>query len=346
MRIMVIFGGKSVEHEVSIISGYQVMGELKDYDLYPVYVTKDNEMIYVPNVKIEDYKNENYILKKGKKINLRKKGFNKYDIDICINVMHGTNGEDGLMASILEYYNIPYTSSHYIGASVGQDKVFMKDILKVNNIKVIDYEYIYDYQINTYVPKIEYPLIIKPSRLGSSVGIKKITNSTELYDGLKECFRLDNKVIIEKYIDNIREINCAFIGDHENVLHSNIEEIINDNDILNYNDKYDSKLSGTKRIIPAKINDVIKNKVIELGNKVMNILNLSGVIRIDYIISNDEIYINEVNTIPGSLAMYLFDNKKEMLQKLMRVGFKKYYHKEKRKYSFNNNILEGKSIKK
>lgn len=344
---MVLFGGKSVEHDVSIITGYQAISMLDDHEIFPVYVTKNNDLLLVKNLGINDFKNEKFVLKKGKKIKLRKKGFNHIDIDAAVVCMHGTNGEDGLMAALLEFYSIPFTSSSHISAGACQDKSVMKSIFKANDIPIIPYEILYDCDfIDGRYGNIDVPCIIKPANLGSSVGIKVCHTYEELTKGLQDAFRFDSKVIIEKYIKDFREINCAFIGDYELQTESRIEEVVKTKEMLDYEDKYDSKVSGSKRIIPARLDDKLCDEIITLGKKVIKVLDASGVCRIDYILSDGKIYVNEINTIPGSLSNYLFEPNDKLMNQLLKLAFKKYYHSLQKTYAFKANILNYNSLKK
>ena len=342
MNIMVIFGGESVEHEVSIITAYQLIERLNRHTVYPIYITKDSDMLYVKKSTISDFKGSDY-LKKSVKAQFTKKGFNKKKMDVAIIAMHGTNGEDGMMASLLNFYDIPFVGSNSISAGIGQDKGFMKDILSKNDIPVIPYQILYDYEFISNEYKVKLPCIIKPARLGSSIGIKVAFNDEELHEYLKETFLYDKKVIIEDYLPNLRELNCAFVGDYEYQNESNIEEILKKKPLLDYDDKYLLKNSG--RIIKAVVDKNLEKRIVELGKKTMRLFDCSGVCRIDYLVDGDNVYVNEINTIPGSFSFYLFDEDFPLLEQLLKIAFKDYYNRKKKVYSFNNNILDSSGIK-
>lgn len=377
IKVGVIFGGETVEHEVSIISALQAINNIdkEKYEVVPIYISKDRVWYTGDSLlDIEIYKDFESIKKECKEVVLTKidnKFYlvttktlfkNKIEIDLAFPIVHGNNVEDGSLQGYLETINIPYVGSPVMGASVGQDKVAMKQIFASCNIPVVDYVWFYDQEylnnkekIEEKVNKLGYPVIVKPANLGSSVGISLAKNKEELDDKIMDAIKYDYKIIVEKAIDNLVEVNCSVYGNYEYQEASVIEEVTSDNDILTYTDKYIGDKKGSKskgmvsasRKIPADINEELTNKVIELSKKVYKVLNLGGVCRIDYLINSktNEVYVNEPNTIPGSLAFYLWEPKgikySELLDNLIKIAIKSYKNKNKKIRSFDTNILSN-----
>lgn len=376
IKIGVMFGGTSVEHEVSIISAVQAMHNLKTekYDIIPIYMGKD-KVWYTGKqlMDIELYKDMDLLKRYAKQVILYKKG-NEFvlqntrclrrvveTIDLVLPVVHGSGVEDGSLQGYLETIGIPYVGSNVLASALGQDKVVMKEVMKAHNLPVVDYTSLYDYEMNDFdkviekVKKICYPVIIKPANLGSSIGIEVAHNKEELYDALKNAFLYENKVVIEEKLENITEVNASVLGDYEECEVSTLEEVMGDDEILSYNDKYmsSSKTKGmvsTSRKIPAGINEKMTNQVKEYAKETFKALNLSGVARIDFLIDkNNNIYVNEPNTCPGSLSFYLWEatSKKypELLDDMINIAIKNYKNKDNKIHSFDSNILSSSGLK-
>lgn len=379
LKVGVIFGGKSVEHEVSIISAIQAINHIdKDkYDIVPIYMSKEG-IWYTGNglFKIENYKNLDNLIKQSKPVYLCnqnnefclintnriiKKVIDK--IDIAFPIVHGKNVEDGSLIGYLEILGIPYVGSGILGSALGQDKILLKQVLKYNQIPVIDYIWFYDneylHEKSKILKKIKtlgYPVIVKPASLGSSIGINFVEDESQIEASIEEAIQYDKKILIEKGISNLVELNCSVIGDYEKQETSEIEEVLSSNNILTYEDKYigggkgQNKTKGmvnTDRIIPANIDKNTYNKIQELSKSVFVALNLSGICRIDYILDkdNNQIYVNEPNIIPGSLSFYLWEPKgkkyKELLNDLIEIGLNNYKKSMKKINSFNTSLLEN-----
>ena len=394
VKIGVFFGGKSVEHEVSIITALQAIENIdKDkYEVIPIYITKDNKM-YCGNFigDINQYKNIDNLLhissqitlaqRKDKVILLKcnKKFYESsvYDyIDIAFPIVHGTNVEDGTLQGYLKMFNIPYVGCDVISSAVGMDKYVCKCLLKENDIPVLnckcftlkDYNENLDNIIEEVEKDIPYPVIVKPVNLGSSVGIQIAKTQEELKEAIEDAFCYSKKILIEKAIKNLKEINCSVVGDYEYAEASECEEPIKTDEILSFNDKY---ISGGKELgenkfgikadtsksmnagvlkLPADISPDVKKKIQELSIKTFKVLGCTGVIRIDFIIDEDtnSIYVNEVNTIPGSLSFHLWRatnlNYTDLLDKLINLSLKRNREEKNITYSFDSNILSGYSI--
>lgn len=387
IKIGLLFGGNSVEHEVSIISALQAKESFnKDkYEIIPIYITKSNEMYVGEKIgEIEEYKNIKNLINKSQRVLLVKNqnrveiikypfkmfGNNIYDyIDVAFPVVHGTNVEDGTLQGYLNMLNIPYVGCDVLSSAVGMDKYVMKTVLKDNDIKVLDCLVftLKDYSnINLIkeqvIKKFGFPVIIKPIDLGSSIGIKKANNEEELTEAIDYAFTFASKILIERAVVNLREINCAVLGDYEDAVCSECEEPVGSDEILSFNDKYLSSgsksgkttshgkgMANLQRKLPADISKEMKDEIQNIALKTFKVLGCSGVVRIDFILDNEEIYVNEINTIPGSLAFYLFEAKgekyEEELDKLISLALKRDREQKNITYTFDSNILESVNIK-
>ncbi len=380
IKVGVIFGGESVEHEVSIISALQAINNIdkNKYIVVPIYISKDKVWYTGKDLcDISIYNDLDKVKKISISVSLCKVG-NEYcllqtkgllnkivdKIDIAFPIVHGQNVEDGSLAGYLETVGIPYVGPNVLGASLGQDKVVMKQVFESSNIPVVDYVWFYE---NDYIndeekylrdiKKLEYPVLVKPASLGSSVGINFVKDENEIKDAINEAFTYDDKIVVEKAVENLIEVNCSVLGDNNMQSTSVIEQVLSDNQILTYEDKYigDSKKSGVKskgmastsRIIPARINNELAHSVSNISKDVFKVLNLSGVCRIDFLINSktNDVFVNEPNTIPGSLSYYLWEKSNikysELLDRLISISIKNYKDRRKKVFSFDTNILKN-----
>lgn len=372
LKIALIYGGRSVEHEVSILTAlqcYQALNEDK-YEGMLVYINKDNEF-YIGDVlsEVSNYENEQELLSKCKKVYLKRDRLNyyfeseglfkkKYHFDVALPLVHGKGVEDGTIYSLLSFYDIPYVGTSHINAGLSQDKVLSKMILEANNLSVVPYFWFYkdeylqhkDELINK-AKELGYPVIVKASMLGSSIGIYKCDNEDEFIKSIDTIIYYDNKILVEKAIVNIREINCALFKDGKNLVIGELEEVIKSGTILSYEDKYlKQKDSKDKRIIPALVDDKIKEDILTLAKKSYYLLNNSSLVRIDFIIDKDKniVYFNEINTIPGSLAHYLFDPMgliyPNLIDKMVNVAIKDYLDNKMQIKTYQTSLLSGYSL--
>lgn len=378
IKVGVLFGGDTVEHEVSIISAVQAMSHMNQekYEIIPIYISKDR-IWYTGKMlmDIEVYKDLDMIKRYAKQVMLTKKDgsfvlqatkgiFQKtlFTIDIAFPIVHGNNVEDGTLQGLLESIGIPYVGSRVLGSALGQDKVVMKQIMKQENLPIVDYTWFYD---NEYLEETErilkevnhlgYPVIVKPATLGSSIGITLVKDQDHIIEAINEAIRYDKKIVIEKAIEDLMEVNCSFLGNYEYGDASAIEEVMGTEEFLTYRDKYIGNKKGTKskgmastnRIIPARLDSKMTDKIQELTKEVCHALNLSGVVRIDFLIDkkNNKVYVNEPNTIPGSLSFYLWQpigkTYEALVDDLITLGIKEYKGKVKKISSFDTNILSN-----
>ena len=383
IKVGVIFGGETVEHEVSIITAVQAMEHMnKDkYDIVPIYISKDR-IWYTGKMlmDIDVYKDFNELKRYAKQVVLTKQkdGFylqntkglfkrNITDIDIAFPIVHGNNAEDGTLQGYLDSVGIPYVGSRVLGSALGQDKVIMKQIFKDTKLPIVDYIWFFDSEyaddcdsIFNRVEKLGYPVIVKPATLGSSVGITYVKDDNELANAIEEAMKYDVKIVVEKAVSNLVEVNCSVFGNYSHQETSVIEEVTSDEEFLTFADKYinggkkkgSSKgMASASRIIPARISKELENKIKETSKLAFKALNLSGVCRIDYLIDKktNKFYINEPNTIPGSLSFYLWEpaGKKymDLLDELITLAIKDYKNRARKIYSFESNILSNYGIK-
>ncbi len=383
IKVGVFFGGKSVEHEVSVISGIQALNafDKEKYDAIPIYITKNNEMYTGELIgDIKNYKNIPELLKNSIRIFLicdqgkvnmvrypeKKLGNSLVDhIDVAFPVVHGANVEDGSLQGFLAHYNIPVVGCDVASSAVTMDKYVMKAVLKDNDIPVLDCVTLHakEYQADeaaAYVKiesKIDYPVIVKPVNLGSSVGIKVAKDREGLEEALEYAFQFSQKLLIEKAITNLREINCAVLGDYESAGASECEEPIANDEILSYEDKYVGGSKGgsegmrsARRELPAKLDLETRDEIRRLAVKTFQALNCNGVSRIDFMIDKDtdRIYVNEINPIPGSLAFYLWEALgkpyPELLDDMVKLALKREREEENLMSSFESNILQNANL--
>ena len=378
IKVGIIFGGETVEHEVSIISALQAIKNIDEdkYEVVPIYIDKNrNWYTGMELLNIENYKNSNFLFKNIIPVSLckfkdefwllREKGlFRRVEdkIDVAFPIVHGTNAEDGSLAGYLESIGIPYVGSGVLGSAIGQDKVVMKQLMKSEGLPITDYVWFYDFEytndensILKDILKLGFPVIVKPARLGSSVGISVAHNIDELKTAISEASKYDEKIVVEKIVNNLVEVNASVLGSNEFAMVSELEEVMGVDEFLSYQDKYIGGKKGTKskgmastnRIIPARINRELTNEIKDLSLKIFKLLNLSGVVRIDYLIDkkNSKVYVNEPNIIPGSLSFYLWKESgkdyKTLLDDLITLSIKNYKKKKKKVYSFESNILKN-----
>ncbi len=379
-NLAVFFGCRSVEHEVSIISAVQAMHAVDrtKYDVIPIYVTKSGEMVSGDILfKIENYRDLPALLKQAKPIVLTRENgivtmkyqnngiFSKKKpvrIDIAFPVVHGTNCEDGTIAGYLEYLGLPYIGCDVLSAAVGMDKTVFKDVLKNANLPVLPCiafrarKYALDKKtiLSSAMEQFGFPVIVKPANLGSSVGITKAQNEIELETAVSLAASFADKILIEPAISSLREINCSVLGDADDCKASVLEEPFMHDEILSYQDKY---LSGQKggskgmaslgRQIPARLAEEKTAEIQDLSCKIFKAIGASGVARIDFLLDTetDTVYANEINTIPGSLAFYLWEASgvkyPELIDRLVEIAFKRQRNRDHLTFTIETNILSG-----
>ena len=387
LNIAVFMGGKATEHEISCISANQAIEAInkEKYNIIPIYIAKNNDFYTGKDLfSLKNFADLDNLKSHLKKIAIYKDGNKAYikplkgikpkatPIDLAFEVVHGTNVEDGTLAGLLELLDIPYTGPNVLGSALGQDKAIMKEVFEYEKIPCVDWFYFYGHEYKDKLPeikkkvkKIGYPVIIKPANLGSSVGIEIAHNEKELESKIKEACNYDFKLVVEKMIEDLKEVNISVMGNIFAAKVSPIEEVIKNDELLSFRDKYEgggksckklklpTKTSGSKgmastsRKIPADIKKSQKEQIEKYALQAFKALNSNGVVRIDFMIDNktNKVYINEINSIPGSLAYYLWDQDGIDFEKqcdlMVENALKMYREKEKKTYSFDTNVLKN-----
>lgn len=376
-KVAVLFGGRSVEHEVSVISGLQAFAALnrEKYDAIPVYITKNNEFYTGEGIgEIASYENIDACLRAATRVlpvpangsvellryPLKKFGNNVVAaFDVALPVVHGTNVEDGTLMGMLEMLGVPYAACDVTSSAVGMDKYLMKAALRQAGVPVLDAvtytgkQYALDSAAVTadVESKLAYPVIVKPVNLGSSVGISKAKNHDELLAALDTAFGFAPRVLVEHAVPYLREINCAVLGDADEAIASVCEEPVSSGDILDFSEKYlsdgtkSSGMTSLKRRCPAELPDGMTEEVQRLAVKTFQALGCSGVSRIDFLndAESGELWVNEINTIPGSLAFYLWEAAgipfDQLLDRMIELAFKRQRERSALTFSYDTNLL-------
>lgn len=347
LSIGVIFGGRSLEHDLSVLTAIQAMDNIdkERYEVVPIYITKDltfysgGMLRYIDSYKdfrlIDRYATKVNLINKNGKFILQTTGLIKRvykEIHLAFPMVHGKYTEDGSIVGYLETLGIPIVGSDIYSSSLCQDKVFTKEVLNGNDIPVVDYVYFSDsdYKLDKEdifkkIEELSYPLIIKPARLGSGIGIEIVNRKEELESSIEKAMKNDERVLVEEYIADRREFNMAVLLSKGKLIGSVIEEIIKD-EPCNYYDKYrkDNEDDTFKRIFPADISKTLTEEIEKTSKKTYKVLALSGVARIDYVYDNKKkkLYVNEVNTIPNFFSHHLFDDKNIDYRELLGIIIK------------------------
>ena len=380
-RVAVIFGGRSVEHEVSIISGLQALNALnKDkYEAFPLYISKENRFYVGENLRdIASYRDMPACLAAATRVlpvpaeggielvryPMKKFGNNVMAaFDVAIPVVHGTNVEDGTLMGYLEMLGVPYASCDVTSSALGMDKYAMKAVLAQAGIPVLparlytgkQYAVYSEAVLHQIEQEIGYPVIVKPVNLGSSVGISKAKDRAELVDALDLAVSFSSRVLVERAVPNLREINCSVMGDYETARASACEEPLNAEDILTFGDKYLSGggkngskgMTDLKRRCPAELPEGMTELVQKMAVSTFKKLGCMGVARIDFLNDKEtgELWVNEINTIPGSLSFYLWQEVgvsfEQLMDELVTLAFKRQREREALTFSYESNILSG-----
>ncbi len=383
-NIGVFFGGRSTEHEISVISASQAMSAINRdrYDVTPIYISKKGKW-YTGNAlfEIANYKNIPALLEKCEEVYMepvyddynlyrRKKSMFGSNIvtklDVVIPVLHGSNGEDGIFEGVLESIGIPFAGCDTLSSANGMDKITMKMILQACDIPVVDYVWFTDKEwfsrreqlIDRIENKIGYPVIVKPANLGSSVGIGRATNRTELIEKVDDAEKYSTRIIVEDMVEDLQEINCSVLGDCDDYQTSVLEEPIKSGEILSYEDKYMGGTKGAKGMqasqkrIPAELPESETKRIQHLAGETFRVLSCHGVSRVDVIVDRKtrNIYVNEINTIPGSLSFYLWEATglpfQKLMDRLVALAIKRKRESAMKTVSYDQNIFSmGRGVK-
>ena len=321
-NIAVIFGGVSNENEISVITGTMAVNVLKSGGdtVIPLYVSQKGEIFTGEGLAdINNFKGEKFVsfpralVAKGGIYALNKRGRPKkfVKVDVALNCCHGGFGEGGGVCGLFALNGIPLASAGMFESAAFMDKYYTKLVLSSLGVKVAPYVYMREINEFSKAEELGFPVIVKPAKLGSSIGIECAQNLQELETAVMSAFFYDDGVLCEKYLEGRREINCAAYFSEGKVITSECEEAVSNGDILSYDDKY---AGGGKSVLPADIPETTANEIKAITAAVYSKLNMRGIVRFDFIISGGAVYLSEVNTVPGSLSYYLLSN-----------GFKDFY---------------------
>ncbi len=368
----VFFGGRSTEHEISVISANQAIAAMNPdkYEIVPIYVSKDGRWYTGRELTtLSNYRHPEELLKKCTEVYMRPVygDFNLYSVkkpmfgkdvvatlDVAIPVFHGTNVEDGKFEGVLETIGIPYAGCNTLASANGMDKITMKMILRADGIPVVDYVWMSDRQWtadrDAMIRKVEdtlgYPVIVKPADLGSSIGIGVAHDREQLISRLDDAARFSRRLIVEHMVTALREINCSVLGDVDEYETSVLEEPIKAEEILSYGDKYmGGGMHAAQKRIPAELPDDQAAECRRLAGETFRVLSCHGVSRVDLIIDDDlgKVYVNEINTIPGSLSYYLWEAAglpfDQLMDRLVKLALKRRRDEQGKTTSFSQNIF-------
>lgn len=382
LNIAVIFGSRTCEHDVSIISGMQAAGALNadEYNVERVYIARDGAW-YVGDALRDmkfyqqpDFSSVTRVLPAAgdqklrlMRAEIKKKLFGKADdgiygeYDVVMPVMHGMNGEDGSLQGMLELFNVPYTSAGIMGCAVGMDKITMKQLFRGCALPVLEGVWFersrwgeaHAEVLDECEAKLKYPMFVKPANLGSSIGITRAVDRDSLGDAVDTACAYDRRILVEQGVEAPREVNCAVLGYGGEVMTSALEMPVTGKDVLDFSEKYlrggkggSKGMQSLARIIPAPISDECSARIKELATEIFRVMDLKGVARIDFIVdADDNVYINEANVIPGSLAFYLWEPEgvsfAKLLDRMVEYAFRAHADKNGSVYSFDSSILSS-----
>ncbi len=376
IKVGILFGGCSVEHEVSIITAVQAMEyfDKEKYEVIPIYIDKNRRWFTGENLlKMDSFKDletienraievhlvrqdKEFVLIKAKGLLHKQVGM----IDVAFPIVHGKGVEDGSLAGYLDTLGLPYVGPDMLGASLGQDKVVQKQVLSADGIPVTQFVWFYENDYLTGknailkdIKKLGYPVIVKPARLGSSIGISFVKEEHLIEEAIESALLYDEKVLVEEVVPNLVEVDCAVVGNYESMETSLIGEMNTTNAFLTFDDKYLSEggkkscksESTTGFKIPAVLDKEVEEKIYDYSKKAFRSLNLKGITRFDFLVNQEskEVYVNEPNTIPGCLAFFFFTKKgktyTQLLDECVSMTIKDYKNTVKKVTSFESNVL-------
>lgn len=378
-NVAVFFGGRSVEHEISVISALQAINafDADKYNVIPVYISKQGRWYTGQNLlELRNYRDLDKLVSEAEEVFMRPEygDYNLYKVNsglfskrnpvvaelhVAIPVLHGTNGEDGIFEGVLETIGLPFAGCNTLASANGMDKITMKMILRSEGIPVVDYVWFTDNEWNSrrdsIVEKIEselgYPVIVKPANLGSSVGIGTAAGRDELIERINNAEKFSQRIIVEHMIEKLKEINCSVLGDADDHQSSVCEEPIKSGKFLSYEDKY---MGGTKtsqgmqaseKRIPADLPEEISEKIRHMAGETFRVLSCHGVSRIDVMVDekDNSVYVNEINTIPGSLSFYLWEASgisfMQLMDRLVALALKRKRATDRKTFTYDQNIF-------
>ncbi len=379
-KVGVFFGGRSTEHEISVISANQAMAAMsrEKYDIIPVYITKEGKWYTGEALTdVANFRDTAALLQKCEPVYMRPiygdynlysmktAGIFRHDhkiiatLDVVLPVLHGSNGEDGTFQGVIETIGIPFAGCDVLSSANGMDKITMKMILASEDVPVVDYVWFTDKEWfsrhDALVEKIEaklgYPVIVKPANLGSSVGIHRADDRKTLEAAVADAEKYTSRIIVEHLVEDLCEINCSVLGNCDDYRMSVLEEPIKSGEILSYEDKYmggtktERGMQASKKRIPADLPADMTERIKFLAGETFRVLSCHGVSRVDFIVDrkDNSVYVNEINTIPGSLSFYLWEATglafDALMDELVRLAFKRKEEQSRKIVSYSANIF-------
>ena len=378
-NVAVFFGGRSVEHEISVISALQAINafDADKYNIIPVYISKQGRWYTGSNLlELKNYRNLDRLVAEAEGVFMRPEygDYNLYKVNtglfskknpvvaelhVAIPVLHGTNGEDGIFEGLLETIGIPFAGCNTLSSANGMDKITMKMILRSEGIPVVDYVWFTDNEWNTsrdaqigkIGSRLGYPVIVKPANLGSSVGIGTAADRRELIERVNNAEKFSQRIIVEHMVEQLKEINCSVLGDADDHQSSVCEEPIKSGKFLSYEDKY---MGGTKtsqgmqaseKRIPANLPEEMSEKIRHIAGETFRVLSCHGVSRVDVMVDekDNSVYVNEINTIPGSLSFYLWEATgvtfTQLMDRLVALALKRKRATDRKTFTYDQNIF-------
>ncbi|MBZ0280315.1 MAG: D-alanine--D-alanine ligase [Anaerolineae bacterium] len=372
----VVFGGRSVEHDVSIITGHQVMRAFdpERYEVVPIYIDRQGKWFTgEPLKELKNFKDEVISFKgvesaiispsaqhHGLIVNPTSGRFEKSQIirlDVVFPAIHGTHGEDGTIQGLLELADIAYVGCGVLASAIANDKIMGKIVLSQQGVSIVEgvsfsrAEWLEapDKVISHIVHELGYPVFVKPATLGSSIGIGKAADENLLRASIEVAANLDSRVLIEKAVENAVEINCAVLGSGMNIRASVLEQPVSWDQFLTYEEKYMRGGEGMKsaeRIIPAPISAEQTEQIKNMAIQAFRAIEGRGTARIDFLLKTDgsQIYLNEINTMPGSIAFYLWQDggmsPRDLVHQLVEIAKEAHAEKRRNTYDYRTNLVE------
>ncbi|MBN1564017.1 MAG: D-alanine--D-alanine ligase, partial [Anaerolineae bacterium] len=373
----VIFGSRTVEHDVSIVTAQQVMQALspQKYEIVPVYITRDGKWITGDALRdLKNFQNDNLTELMGiKETSLApdtqyrglitppiagRFGKNQVQkLDVVFPVLHGTHGEDGTLQGLLELADLPYVGAGVMAAAVSRDKGMLKAVLSYHGIPVIKHVMIARHEwiananavLERIASTLTYPVFVKPATLGSSVGVARAADADQARNYINVAANFDRRILVENAVEGAIEINCAVLGNTE-IKPSVLEQPISLEEFLTYEEKYmrtegPAGMKGADRKIPAPISDELTQRIQQMAVEAFKAVDGRGTARVDFLVREDadEVYLNEINMIPGSLAFYLWQESGmtagEVVDRLIELAFDAHAEKRKTMYNYKTNLL-------
>lgn len=385
-KVGVFFGGRSTEHEISVISANQAMAAMsrEKYDIIPVYITKEGKWYTGEALTdVANYRDTDALLQKCEQVYMRPiygdynlysmktAGVFRHDhkviaaLDVVLPVLHGSNGEDGTFQGVIETIGIPFVGCDVLASANGMDKITMKMILASEDVPVVDYVWFTDKEwfsrhdalVEKVEKKLGYPVIVKPANLGSSVGIHRADNRKALEAAVADAEKYTSRIIVEHLVEDLCEINCSVLGNCDDYRMSVLEEPIKSGEILSYEDKYmggtktERGMQASKKRIPADLPADMTERIKFLAGETFRVLSCHGVSRVDFIVDrkDNSVYVNEINTIPGSLSFYLWEATgltfEALMDELVRLAFKRKEEQSRKTVSYSANIFAMGGVK-